>query len=49
MTDQTIESLPPDERETIEHHLEWMEDQLGSREAAEELLTRILIKMGPQK
>lgn len=49
MKNQTIESLPPDERQAIESHLEWMENQLGSREAAEELATRILIKIGPQQ
>lgn len=49
MKDRTIESLPPAEREAIESHLVWMEAELGSRESAEEMATRVLIRMGPQQ
>lgn len=49
MRDRTIESLPDKEREAIERHVQWLEIELGDREAAEEFATRVLIKMGPQQ
>lgn len=49
MKDQTIESLPTEERNAIESHLGWLEAELGDSKAAEEFATRVLIRMGPQQ
>jgi hypothetical protein len=47
--DQTIESLPLEEKESIEHHVEWLTDELGDRAAAEEFALLVLKRMGPQQ
>jgi hypothetical protein len=48
MKDQTIESLPIEERNAANSHLEWLTQEFGDRETAEEFLTQVLISMGPQ-
>lgn len=50
MRDYTIESLSSEERDAAEYHVGWISKQEGfDEEAAKELVTQLLIKMGPQK
>ncbi len=48
MKDQTIESLPDNERKAALYHVEWTTDELGDEQAARDFVTLALKILGPQ-